>query len=320
MLTSSALGISFLYAIWHSTVVRSHLSLDDVDFTVLAATSVLGDLIEKCPPAEACRDAFERMSKATIQMCLSTTGFGSQAGGLDSRRNQSVGTPSNTASPPMDPRLFDDMPSQSYFPPQRRPRPRFDMNLGDLFSEEERESRPLERATHSARVHAQATKQEPETYSSSTSSGLFSASSIPPSAGRLGPPAAGGAAGLVASTSGAPLTAASSTSPMAAAVTPQQQQAQISPYQISNPLPYSNFSQSMQAAYPGMPAFTDLDFLDSFPVGGFGQTGGAADPGLNDLGFGLGGAWDGNHDWADGTGLDLFEGFFFGGAGATGGQ
>ncbi|KAI4193291.1 MAG: hypothetical protein LQ350_008389 [Teloschistes chrysophthalmus] len=48
---------------------------------VLSATSVLGDLISKCPPAEACRDAFERMSRATVKMCLSTTGFGSQATG-----------------------------------------------------------------------------------------------------------------------------------------------------------------------------------------------------------------------------------------------
>src|SRR5277367_1444189 len=62
--------------------------MDEVDFTILAATSVLGDLIEKCPPAEACRDAFDRMSKATVQMCLSTTGFSSsaQGGGLNSRR------------------------------------------------------------------------------------------------------------------------------------------------------------------------------------------------------------------------------------------
>jgi hypothetical protein len=45
--------------------------MDDVDFTILAATSVLGDLVDVCPPAEACRDAFERMSRATVQMCLS---------------------------------------------------------------------------------------------------------------------------------------------------------------------------------------------------------------------------------------------------------
>ncbi|KXT16363.1 hypothetical protein AC579_5573 [Pseudocercospora musae] len=40
-------GISFLYAIWHSTLVRSQMTIDDVDFTVLAATSVLSDLVSK---------------------------------------------------------------------------------------------------------------------------------------------------------------------------------------------------------------------------------------------------------------------------------
>lgn len=68
-------GIAFLYAIWHSPTVRSRLTLDDVDYTVRAATSVLADLVDVCPPAEACRDAFDRMSKATIKMSISTTGF-----------------------------------------------------------------------------------------------------------------------------------------------------------------------------------------------------------------------------------------------------
>ncbi|KAL8854735.1 MAG: hypothetical protein Q9221_000517 [Calogaya cf. arnoldii] len=83
-------GIAFLYVLWHSTAVRSRMTLDDVDFTVLAATSVLGDLSEKCPPAEACRDAFERMSKATVKMCLSTTGFGSPATASQSRPRQEM--------------------------------------------------------------------------------------------------------------------------------------------------------------------------------------------------------------------------------------
>ncbi|KAL9001161.1 MAG: hypothetical protein Q9169_000344 [Polycauliona sp. 2 TL-2023] len=72
-------GIAYLYVLWHSSTVRSRTTLDDVDFTILAATSVLGDLSDKCPPAEACRDAFERMSKATVKMCLSIGGFGSPA-------------------------------------------------------------------------------------------------------------------------------------------------------------------------------------------------------------------------------------------------
>jgi hypothetical protein len=72
-------GISFLYAIWHSPHVRSKLSLDDVDFTVLAGSSVLGDLATKCPPAESCREAFLRMSKTTIAMVEKTTGFGNKS-------------------------------------------------------------------------------------------------------------------------------------------------------------------------------------------------------------------------------------------------
>ncbi|KAI5463331.1 fungal-specific transcription factor domain-containing protein [Mariannaea sp. PMI_226] len=69
-------GISYLYAIWHSPIVRSRLTLDEVDFTILAAKSVLTDMIDKCPPAETCRDAFDRTSKATIKMASSTGGFG----------------------------------------------------------------------------------------------------------------------------------------------------------------------------------------------------------------------------------------------------
>lgn len=69
-------GISYLYAIWHSPIVRSRLTMDEVDFTILAAKSVLSDMIDKCPPAETCRDAFDRTAKATIKMASSTGGFG----------------------------------------------------------------------------------------------------------------------------------------------------------------------------------------------------------------------------------------------------
>ncbi|KAM3065394.1 hypothetical protein ACMFMF_011118 [Clarireedia jacksonii] len=121
-------GISFLYAIWHSPIVRSRLTLDEVDFTILAATSVLGDLIEKCPPAEACRDAFDRMSKATVQMCMSTTGFGSsvQPQGLNSRR----------LPPPAENDYFNKYngSSSQFRRPPQRPKPQFDMGLNDLFA------------------------------------------------------------------------------------------------------------------------------------------------------------------------------------------
>ncbi len=128
--------------------------MDDVDFTILAATSVLGDLIEKCPPAEACRDAFDRMSKATVQMCLSTTGSGSHSLGLDSRR--SVQTFQSTDANGREKRedtSTDLGTSQSGSPPQEfgsmdryhRPAPRFDMNLRDLFPQTEGGSRTITR-------------------------------------------------------------------------------------------------------------------------------------------------------------------------------
>ncbi|RSL96546.1 hypothetical protein CEP52_011431 [Fusarium oligoseptatum] len=81
-------GISYLYAIWHSPIVRSRLTMDEVDFTILAAKSVLTDMIDKCPPAETCRDAFDRTAKATIKMASSTGGFGAPT--TQSRRQRSA--------------------------------------------------------------------------------------------------------------------------------------------------------------------------------------------------------------------------------------
>jgi hypothetical protein len=52
--------------------------MDEVDFTVLAATSVFTDFMDKCPPAEACRDAFDRTVKATLKMVNASGGFGQQ--------------------------------------------------------------------------------------------------------------------------------------------------------------------------------------------------------------------------------------------------
>ncbi|EED22278.1 C6 transcription factor (UaY), putative [Talaromyces stipitatus ATCC 10500] len=123
-------GISFLFAIWHSPVVRSRLTLDDVDFTVLAATSIFSDLIEVCPPAETCRDAFERMSRATVRM--GSKGFASQAVGGVSLTAPSkslastTGNINRTAAPGV-----QLAPVQR---PQRPPRrPTFDMDLSDLY-------------------------------------------------------------------------------------------------------------------------------------------------------------------------------------------
>lgn len=107
-----------------------------MDFTVLAGTSVLNDLIEKCPPAEACRDAFDRMSKATIRMCQNTTGFGSQVRFTKEHHDDtSLVSPTyeNTVAQPS----FNAMHFGSARPP-----PQFDYNLKDLFSETSLEHAP----------------------------------------------------------------------------------------------------------------------------------------------------------------------------------
>lgn len=48
----------------------------DVDFTILAAKSIFDDMKDKCPPAETCRDTFDRTAKATIKMASANGGFG----------------------------------------------------------------------------------------------------------------------------------------------------------------------------------------------------------------------------------------------------
>jgi len=142
-------GISFLYAVWHSPAVRSRISLDDFDFTVLAATSVLADLMVKCPPAEACRDAFERMSKATVQMCMSSPAFG-----FGCKEEQHMLT-----TEPSAPRQVTPMPqgrTRKIMPqPARRPPPKFDMNLQDLFPDGLNSSSMSQPSTGGARSSTQ---------------------------------------------------------------------------------------------------------------------------------------------------------------------
>ncbi|KAF1831540.1 hypothetical protein BDW02DRAFT_46686 [Decorospora gaudefroyi] len=315
-------GISFLYAVWHSIHVRSLLSLDDVDFTVLAATSVLGDLIDKCPPAEACRDAFDRMSKATIQMCMSTTGFGPQALRAlpQSQQHHSHTSPGTTytSTPDVDTRPDTEMqgyPSQNTpgcfgrQQQQRRPVPRFDMNLKDLFSDDETDKRSFSRVSNQVnamRPPPAPTKSEgplqpftadlkisPQLRTTHTQPNFFAINSNNNNSNMTSP-----------------------NPPNAFTTTPPANPPMPSPYQLpNNQLPaYNNpFAQNLTSTYPDL-GFSDLDFLDSFPLQG--GAGGSTDPGsgsLQDVGIGFGmGFGDGTHDWSDGNGLDLFDGFFFG--------
>ena len=90
----------------------------------------------------------------------------------------------------------------------------------------------------------------------------------------------------------------------------------ISPYQVSNQHPYANFANNISSQYPDL-GFSDLDFLDSFPVQGANNLNPNSDA-LQDLGFRME-LGDGTHDWSEGNGFDLFDGFFFGSGGGGGG-
>ncbi|KAJ4381798.1 hypothetical protein N0V86_003163 [Didymella sp. IMI 355093] len=313
-------------ALWNHTNLALQ-SLDDVDFTVLAATSVLGDLIDKCPPAEACRDAFDRMSKATIQMCMSTTGFGPQA--LRALPLSQQNYPQTSHSPNTTYTSASDTDGQSsadmqgysrntsYFtqhPHQRirKPVPRFDMNLKDLFSEDETDKRSF------SRVSNQVNTMRPPPIPMKPEAGMqFTADlKISPQLRTQG--------FSFAQTQSLPSPqqqqAFPSTTPtLSPPISQSPPQPMPSPYQMSSALPYQAYaqSQSMSSAYPDLGFHNDLDFLDSFPVQGSASSmaDGAA---TQDVGIGFGmGFGDGTHDWSDGNGLDLFDGFFFG-PGGTG--
>jgi hypothetical protein len=299
---------------------------------VLAATSVLGDLVEKCPPAEACRDAFDRMSKATIQMCMSTTGFGPQAlRGHPQTQTQPPTQPSHSPSTTYtsisdtdarsDTEMVGYIPA-GYFQPGRRPVPRFDMDLKDLFSENETDKQSMSRISNQVGSMRpppppQQVKQETQQMQPYTTGIKFS----PQMRGHQSSAQQQTLTYAQAQAQKIPSPQfPTSTAPNLSPLISQPQPAIPSPYQISNQLPYNSFAQNIASTYPDF-GFSELDFLDSFPVQGSGSIGNGGDltgvGGVQDLGFGMD-FGDGTHDWSDGNGFELLGGFFFGGGGGGG--
>jgi hypothetical protein len=311
-------GISFLYAVWHSVAVRSLLSLDDIDFTVLAATSVLGDLIDKCPPAEACRDAFDRMSKATIQMCMSTTGFGPQALRALPQAQPSSRSPSTAYASASDTELGSDTEMQGYPPgitgsyfaqqqQQRRPAPKFDMNLKELFDDDQTDKRSFSRVSNQVgAMRPPPPPIKPEVQQQH----------IPPFTTdlRISPQLRTHQQSFLSASPNF----TSTTPTLSTPISQSPSSLMPSPYQSSAQLPYNAFAQNYSSTYPDLGGFSDLDFLDSVPMQGSGTQGDASGGAMQDVGIGFGmGFGDGTHDWSDGNGFDLFDGFFFG-PGGTG--
>jgi len=255
--------------------------MDEVDFTILAATSVLGDLVEKCPPAEACRDAFDRMSKATVQMCMSTTGFSSSTSqGLNSRNHKTT---------PSDVDYFTG--NGTYSRGNGRAPPTFDMGLNDLLG-------PIPRTgsgTHgNVTPGAGSIKNEFEfgTVSNSLSrQGNGQAQASPSKDYAVSPP--------LSSLDPVAIDPALMPSPTSNFSVPQQQQ-----YQYGQDFTFSNQGMDFLGNSNGNP---NLSWDGN---GEWNSSNGG------DIGLGLG--WEGeNHDFSEGgNGLpDLFEGFFFGGTG-----
>ncbi|KAF7549824.1 hypothetical protein G7046_g8222 [Stylonectria norvegica] len=263
-------GISYLYAIWHSPIVRSRLSMDEVDFTILAAKSVLSDMIDKCPPAETCRDAFDRTAKAAIKMASSTGGFGVAMN--QSRR------------PRRDPPGWDSTPGSSKSSTARHrhqssdqaPYP-FDLALSDTLS------------SPTLSVAGDMTTQP--------------SPPVPRNDGYMMQPRSRG--GPSPSTSvkqeGSPVESTLIPTPPSVPrrVTSQPSLYGGGPQQFTGPGP-ADFSDTQAMEF--------LQNLGAAPNGEF--------PGIDqsqvDLGFGMN--WEGmHHDYSDGTQMNPFDSFFFGG-------
>lgn len=289
--------------------------MDEVDFTILAATSVFSDLIEKCPPAEACRDAIDRTARATIRMANSTGGFGQTlppkgtgprtssdqrdwaAARSDSASNKSyrhqhrmsAEHPSQRSTqfdlPSISDAYTSTMSSGTQLPPmqssQFRPNPRDIKRDPDGFSM----MRSLPGQPHS---NASGSDLDNSAIDPSLLPSPTTVRTPPTGPGSLGSPSnrTGSAGGL---------SRGPGNGNMAAYLANQQQQG--------------------QAFSPGSLGYGELqgmDFLQN--VGGANGTGvGGIEDTQMDLGMGLG--WEGlHHDFSDGQQqYDLFDGFFFGG-------
>ena len=274
---------------------------------------MLDDLTEKCPPAEACRDAFVRMSKATIKMCLSTTGFGARGGlgnsQLEGQMMDALPDPSTTSLNPNAPYFTQRTIASDNL--QKR-QPVFDYDLRDLFSDEESASRQFGRYANVPNLSMMQTQSlnlsqqvpimktensnalSPQQYTSYTS----------------GP--------LTSSTLSSPVMPSRMTVPNSF---PAQQPSPSFGTTIPNSQTYLNFANTIQTQYPTMSPFSDLDFLDTLPLGqersGGIDQGQAIDPAFADFNMDFGMGWDGSLPGPgigeDGGGVDLFDGFFFGG-------
>jgi len=268
--------------------------MDEVDFTILAAKSVFSDLIDKCPPAEACRDAFDRTAKATIKMANSNGGFGAPLARAPPRR---AATRDSTG--PMD---WAEVASSAGSVPsvRRRPHP------------------SLQRPAASAGPGGPAFGFDIDGLSSPAMSNAGELSSMgSPPLPRLN---VAGSFGQGVRSAPSPSEMALSAASDAGAVPSGLEQGLLpSPTVGRRPgglLSGAEFGGGAAGA-PEFPDLQSLEFLQGLgPAGANGVPGGDEFGGLEqaqlDLGFGIN--WEGgHHDFSDGQQINIFDGFFFGG-------
>lgn len=237
-------------------------------------------------------------------MCLSTGGFGAQ--GFSNQNRQPQSRLNSTDLSAGDQMAMSLNPNAPYFTQQQsssaqKPVPAFDYDLRELFSDEESATRQLSRL----KMPQQQQQQQQNPYSNinqlmnsqQQTKAPFGAYPTAPSPSLSAP---------------MPTTSIKSYQPSPTYSTI-----------LPNSAPYTNFANAIQTQYPTMSPFSDLDFLDTLPLGpensgGVDGSANAAPEGFADFDMNFGMGWDGSLPgpaFEDGGGVDLFDGFFFGGNG-----
>jgi hypothetical protein len=261
------------------------------------------------------------MAKATISMCMSTTGFGVAS----SLGSQALDSPVSYVSPGQlsndntyeTGAGFADAGAEIHRRPasvhERKQIPKFDMNLKDLFSDIELQGRPQsffpQVGPRPGTSQQQLQRQEPAPFMGQS----YAIPSTPDTSAGTAP-------------------------------SPLQYQQQLNLIRRQQPqsqaaYSYQPLSQTISQQPPEL-SFDTLDFLDTFPNADSGVNGNAMGVNSNinnnnnsnfwpsgdiDFGFGTGGmgGWEDGGSMegvgAGGGGPDLFDGFFFGGGGGGGG-
>lgn len=317
--------------------------MDEVDFTILAATSVFTDLSEKCPPAEACREAIDRTARATIRMANSTGGFGQvlpskRAGSRESRDRRDWAARSDSASVKSGHRhhrqrhsgeqqhgqqpgptqfglpgisdAYANVSSGSQLPPIQSSAPYRMGSLPNLKAEQDgfslMRSLPAQARSHASAPGGGGGSPDTSAIDPSLLPSPSAAVRTPPAGSGMGSPSSSKMAGGSRGGAGGQqqLPPGTSAAQMAAYIAHTQAQQQAAATATS-------FSPGGGSGHMSFGDLQGMDFLNQVGGGvpGTGMDEAAAN---GDFGFGLG--WEGlHHDFSDGQQYDLFDGFFFGG-------